>query len=47
MSDIVIYEDLFALIYCRDRYKTQKMCDEPVRPEGAWDYNNFRRNKSH
>ena len=28
MCDRVIFEDLFMLIYCPNRYKTQKMCDK-------------------
>ena len=30
MCGRVIYEDPFMLVYCPDRYKTQKMCDEAV-----------------
>ena len=28
MRDRVIFEDLFMLVYCPDRYKTQIICDE-------------------
>ena len=28
MCDRVTPEDPFMLVYCPDRYKTQKMCDE-------------------
>ena len=30
MFDKVVSKDLFILIYCPDRYKTQRMCDEAV-----------------
>ena len=30
IDDRVISEDLFMLVCCRDRYETQKMCDEAV-----------------
>ena len=30
MSDRVISEDTFMLVYCPDKYETQKMCDEAV-----------------
>ena len=28
MCDIVVSKNSFMLIYCPDRYKTQRMCDE-------------------
>ena len=28
MCDRVVSEDPFILIFCSDRYKTQKLCDE-------------------
>ena len=30
MCDRVVSKNLFLLIYCPERYKTQKMCDESV-----------------
>ena len=30
MCDRVISKDHFLIIYCPDKYKTQKMCDEAV-----------------
>ena len=30
MCDRVTSEDPFMLLYCSDRYKTQKMCDKAV-----------------
>ena len=30
MCDQIVFDDLFMLKYCRDRYKTQKMCGKAV-----------------
>ena len=30
MCDRVVSENLFLILYCPDKYITQKMCDEPV-----------------
>ena len=30
MCDRVVSEDLYLTVYCPDKYKTQKMCDEAV-----------------
>ena len=30
MCDRVVSEDPFLIVYCLDKYKTQKMCDEAV-----------------
>ena len=30
MFDRVVSEDHFLIVYCPDKYKTQRMCDEAV-----------------
>ena len=30
MCDIIVSEDPFLIVYCPDKYKTQRMCDESV-----------------
>ena len=30
MRDRVVSEDLFLIVYCLDKYKNQRMCDEAV-----------------
>ena len=30
MCDIAVSEDPFLIVYCPDKYKTQKLCDEAV-----------------
>ena len=30
MCDKVVSEDPFFIVYCHDKYKTQRMCDEAV-----------------
>ena len=30
MCDSVVSEDTFLIVYCPDKYKSQRMCDEAV-----------------
>ena len=30
MCDRVVSEDLFLIVYCPDKYRTQKMCEKTV-----------------